>query len=130
MNYTKVVTHKKRTVVPIFNIEVRGRLNLLFAMLGALVVLLIILLFNIYLAFACSISTFVGLLIYLNELDDESNSVIYKKYVEIVHKSGVSNICWFDDEKSRITTRKKQSCNLININNYKGGMEDVWIGIR
>lgn len=125
MNYTKVITHKKRTVVPIFNIEVRGRVNLLFALLGAIIVFIVIILFNIYLACAGAISTFVGLLIYLNELDDESNSVIYKKYIEIVHKSGVQNICWFDGKRSRLTNNRMQSCNIINIMRYKGGVMNV-----
>lgn len=125
MNYTKVVTHKKRTVVPIFNIEVRGRLNLLFALVGAVIVFVVVILFNLYLAFALSLGTFVGLLIYLNELDDESNSVIYRKYIEIVHKSGVQNLCWFDGKRSRLTDHRKQSCNIINITKYRGGATDV-----
>lgn len=125
MNYTKVVTHKKRTVIPYLNIEVRGRINFLLALVFSLPVFFILLLITSFIAVAGAILTFIGLSIYLNELDDESNSVIYKKYIQVVHKSGVTNICWFNGEKSRITTRKKQSCNLININNYKGGGANV-----
>lgn len=119
MNYTKVTTHKKRMVVPIINIEVRGRLNLLFAFLGALVVFFVLLIFKVYIALTGAITTFAFLTIYLNELDDENNSILYKKYIKIIHNSNMISICWFDQEKSRITTQKKQQCNIVNINNYR-----------
>ncbi|WOO86873.1 hypothetical protein RZE82_07060 [Mollicutes bacterium LVI A0039] len=118
MNYTKVVTHKDRTVIPFINVEVRGELNFFLAIIPASVVFVICYFIIDFLALAPAIVSYVGLVMFLSDVDSENNSYLYKQYLKFKYKEGIQTICWFE-QNVVIIKSEVISCSLINYNHFR-----------